>query len=161
MTDSPDTGPPHASTRVPGATPAHTAPGPFPVPLPLHHVGIVVPDMAAADAYMALFGHTEDYRGYVEPFQCWCLFLTAPPGQAAVELVVPTGGSLTKFNKGAGGLHHYAYRVDDIARAQAELAGRDIRMIEPEAVKGAGDFLCNFVHPIATRGVLVELVQML
>ena len=42
---------------------------------------------------------------------------------------------------------------------QADLAARDIPMLQPEPVKGAGDFLCNFVSPIATRGVLVEYVQ--
>lgn len=129
--------------------------------LPLHHVGIVVPDMAAAADYMALFGHVEDYRGYVTPFQCWCIFLAAPPGQPAVELVVPEGGPLLRFNKGAGGLHHYAYETSDIAALQARFAAKDIRMVEPVAVKGAGNFLCNFLQPVATRGVIVEFVQML
>lgn len=127
----------------------------------LHHVGIVLPDMAAAEDYMALFGHTEEYRGFVAPFQCWCLFLKAPAGQAAVELVVPEGGPLMRFNKGGGGLHHYAYHTDDLAGLQARLAERDIRMLEPAPVKGAGNFLCNFLNPVATRGVIVEFVQML
>ncbi len=131
----------------------------FATPPPLHHVGIVLPDMAEAEAYMTLFGHAEDYRGFVAPFQCWCIFLKAPPGAAAVELVVPEGGPLARFNKGAGGLHHYAYSVTDIAALQRDLATRDIRMIEPVAVKGAGDFLCNFLHPAATRGLIVEFVQ--
>ena len=109
---------------------------------------------------MALFGHEEDYRGYVPEFECWCLFLRPDaPGAAAVELVVPTGGPLARFNKGAGGLHHYALETDDIRALQAELAARDIQMLRPEPVKGAGDFLCNFVSPIATRGVLIEYVQ--
>ena len=125
----------------------------------LHHVGIVVPDFAAADAYMALFGHEEDYRGEVPEFECWCLFLKAAPGQPAVELVVPTGGSLARFNRGAGGLHHYALECDDIRALQADFAARDISMLQPEPVKGAGNFLCNFLSPIATRGVLVEYVQ--
>lgn len=129
--------------------------------LKLHHVGIVMPDMEAAADYMALFGHTEDYRGYVAPFQCWCIFLAAPPGQPSVELVVPDGGPLGRFNKGAGGLHHYAYETPDIAALQAGFAARGIRMIEPHAVKGAGNFLCNFLQPIATRGVIVEFVQLL
>lgn len=125
----------------------------------LHHVGVIQPDMEAAEAYMALFNHEEDYRGYVEPFECWCIFLKAPAGNAAVELVVPTGGPLAKFNRGAGGLHHYAFETTDIRALQAELAERDVRMLEPEPVKGAGNFLCNFIHPIATRGVIVEYIQ--
>jgi len=126
----------------------------------LHHVGVIQPDMAAAEAYMNVFGHAEDYRGYVEPFRCWCIFLkTAAPGAAAVELVIPDGGPLAKFNKGAGGLHHYAFATADIRALQAAFAARDMPMLEAEPVKGAGDFLCNFLHPIATRGVIVEYVQ--
>jgi catechol 2,3-dioxygenase-like lactoylglutathione lyase family enzyme len=127
--------------------------------LRLHHVGVIVPDFAAAADYMALFGHAEDYRGHVDEFECWCIFLKAPAGHPAVELVVPTGGPLAKFNRGAGGLHHYAYEVADIVALQAYYAARDIAMLRAEPVKGAGDFLCNFLSPIATRGVLVEFVQ--
>ena len=125
----------------------------------LHHVGVIQPDMEAALAFMAIFGHEEDYRGFVEPFSCWCIFLKAPPGEAAVELVVPEGGPLAKFNRGAGGLHHYAFVTPDIVALQAELAARDVRMLEPAPVKGAGNFLCNFVHPVSTRGVIVEYIQ--
>ncbi len=125
----------------------------------LHHVGIVQPDMEAATDFMALFNHEEDYRGYVEAFQCWCIFLKAPAGQAVIELVVPDGGPLAKFNKGAGGLHHYALVTPDLVGLQAELAARDVRMLEPEPVRGAGNFLCNFVHPVSTRGIIIEYVQ--
>jgi methylmalonyl-CoA/ethylmalonyl-CoA epimerase len=127
----------------------------------LHHVGLVQADWEVAQEYMAVFGHEEDYRGYVSEFECWCLFCKAPPGQPAVELVIPTGGSLARFNKGAGGLHHYALETADIRGLQRELAERDIAMLHPEPVKGAGDFLCNFINPIATRGVLVEYVELL
>lgn len=125
----------------------------------LHHVGIIQPDMEAAEAFMALFNHEEDYRGYVDAFECWCIFLKAPAGNAAVELVVPTGGPLMKFNRGAGGLHHYAFETPDIRAVQKALAEKDVRMLEDEPVQGAGNFLCNFVHPVSTRGVIIEYVQ--
>lgn len=131
----------------------------FPRAPKIHHVGIVQPDLEAAAAYMALFGHEEDYRGWVDAFKCWCIFCEAPEGGAAVELVVPEGGPLAKFNRGAGGLHHYAFETPDLRALMADLSARDIRMLEPEPVKGAGDFLCNFVHPVSTRGVIVEYVQ--
>lgn len=127
----------------------------------LHHVGIVQPDMVAAESYMTLFNHVEDYRGYVEAFQCWCIFCIAPSGGPAVELVVPTGGSLARFNKGAGGLHHYAFETPDIRALQHTFAARDVTMLHADPVKGAGHFLCNFINPVATRGVLVEYIQIL
>lgn len=127
----------------------------------LHHVGIIQPDMEAAEAYMVVFGHEEDYRGYVPEFECWCLFLKAPAGGPSVELVVPTGGSLARFNRGAGGLHHYAFATPDIRALAAAFAVRDAAMLHPAPVKGAGNFLCNFLSPVATRGVLVEYVELL
>ena len=43
----------------------------------------------------------------------------------------------------------------------ADFASQGIRFIEPEPVKGAGDFLCNFLVPSATRGVITEYVELL
>ena len=65
----------------------------------LHHVGIVLPSIEDAERHMASFGLVEDYRGYVAPWQCWCIF-TKPQSGAAIELVVADGGPLTRFNKG-------------------------------------------------------------
>lgn len=91
--------------------------------------------------------------------------MQAPANQPAVELVIPTGGTLARFNRGAGGLHHYAYEVADIRALQTSLAARDMPMLQAEPVKGAGNFLCNFLcnflSPVVTRGVLVEYVQVL
>jgi methylmalonyl-CoA/ethylmalonyl-CoA epimerase len=36
-----------------------------------------------------------------------------------------------------------------------------LRMLKPEPVKGAGNFLCNFLGPSATRGIVVEYIEML
>lgn len=124
----------------------------------LHHVGIVLPDLADADAFIARQGLAESYRGFVEPWSCWCIF-TIPAAGAAIELVVPEGGPLARFNKGAGGVHHFAYQVDDIAAATAWAEARGMRMIEPAPIKGAGDFWCNFLTPASTRGINIELVQ--
>lgn len=128
---------------------------------PLHHVGIVQPDEEAVAMQMQLLGLTESYRGYVPQFQALCIFTQPVGGGSPIEFVVADGGSLTKFNKGAGGIHHIAFAVPDIAALTAEFAAQGIRMIEPEAVKGAGDFLCNFLSPVATRGVIVEYVQLI
>jgi len=124
----------------------------------LHHVGVVIPSIEAAEAHMAQFGLSEEYRGYVEPWQCWCIF-TKPASGAAVELVMPDGGPLTKFNKGIGGVHHFAYEIDDFAKAADWCEANDLSLLEPEPIKGAGNFLCNFIHPLGTRGIQIELVQ--
>jgi hypothetical protein len=73
--------------------------------------------------------------------------------------VVPDGGPLLKFNKGMGGLHHVAFEVADIVQLAKDFAAQDIQLLSPEPVQGAGNFLCNFLSPIYTRGLTVEYVQ--
>ncbi len=125
---------------------------------PLHHVGIVQPDEETAFALMALLGLSETSRGFVGSYHALCIF-TEAAGRSPIEFVVPDGGPLARFNKGAGGLHHIAFEVSDLIALTEDFARRDIRMLEPKPVKGAGPFLCNFLMPSATRGIIVEYVQ--
>lgn len=127
---------------------------------PLHHVGIVQPDEESAQQMMQLLGLSEDYRGYVPAFQALCIF-TKGNGRTPIEWVIPDGGPLTKFNKGAGGLHHLAFEVPDLEAVMADFAQAGTEMLEPAPVRGAGNFICNFLRPSATRGVIVEYIQLI
>jgi len=44
---------------------------------------------------------------------------------------------------------------------KATLEAQDMSLLEPEHVKGAGPFRCNFLSPIHTRGVLIEFVELI
>jgi methylmalonyl-CoA/ethylmalonyl-CoA epimerase len=125
---------------------------------PLHHVGIVQPSEEEALAMMALLGLEEDFRGFVPQWSALCIF-TRAAGASPIEFVVPDGGPLAKFNGGFGGLHHIALRVPDLRALARRLEAEDMKMVEDEPVKGAGNFLCNFLSPIFTRGLTVEFVQ--
>jgi methylmalonyl-CoA/ethylmalonyl-CoA epimerase len=127
---------------------------------PLHHVGIVQPDEDSAQQMMQVLGLNEEYRGYVPAFQASCIF-TRPVGRTPIEFVIPDGGPLTKFNKGAGGLHHLAFEVPDLEALMADFAREGTAMLEPAPVRGAGNFICNFLRPSATRGVIVEYIQII
>ena len=127
---------------------------------PLHHVGIVQPTEDDAQAMMDLLGLEEDFRGFVPHWSALCIF-TKAAGRSPMEFVIPDGGPLAKFNGGFGGLHHVALEVPDLRALAAKFMEHDIRLIEPEPVKGAGNFLCNFLSPVYTRGLTVEFVQML
>ena len=126
----------------------------------LHHVGIVTPSDEDAERMMSLMGLEEDYRGFVPEWQALCIFTTAR-GASPIEFVVPSGGPLASFNKGAGGLHHVALEVPSLDALAEELAAQDMKLLEPRHVKGAGPFLCNFLSPVYTRGVTIEYVQLL
>jgi len=127
---------------------------------PLHHVGIVQPSEADAIALMAMLGLEEDYRGFVPQWSALCIF-TKPAGRSPIEFVVPRGGPLERYNKGAGGLHHIALEVRSLDAIARRLEKEDMRLLESQHVKGAGNFLCNFLSPGFTRGILVEFVQLL
>ena len=127
---------------------------------PLHHVGIVQPTEADAAAMMALLGLEEDYRGFVPQWRALCIF-TKPNGASPIEFVIPDGGPLADFNHGLGGLHHVALRVADLDAVARRLEAEDMRLLEREHVKGAGNFLCNFLSPVFTRGITIEFVQLI
>jgi len=126
----------------------------------VHHVGIVMPRERVALSLIELLGYQEKYRGYVECWSALCIF-TESHGSVPMEFVIADSGPLKEWNRGAGGTHHVALAVEDLADRMRQLAERGIRMLEPEPVKGAGPFLCNFIDPASTRGVVIELVQVL
>ena len=128
--------------------------------LPLHHVGVVYPTEEDVATVMDVLGLREDYRGFVPQWSALCIFAKAERG-SQVEFVVPKGGPLERFNKGAGGVHHMAFEVEDLAATMSEYEARGMKFLEPAPIKGAGPFLCNFLSPLYTRGGLVEFVQLL
>ena len=85
-----------------------------------------------------------------------------PVGEPRVELLEPTGPEtpVAKFLEKRGpGIHHVAVRVADIRAALARLKAGGARLIDEEPRVGAGGCLVAFVHPAASGGVLLELVQ--
>ncbi len=85
-----------------------------------------------------------------------------PIGDTEVELLESTDpeGPIGKFiaNKGQG-VHHLAFRVDDIEAALAELKAKGVRLIDEKPRYGAGGAKIAFLHPKATGGVLVEISE--
>jgi methylmalonyl-CoA epimerase len=83
-------------------------------------------------------------------------------GQSHVELLAPLSpdSAVGRFLAARGpGLHHVAYRVPDIDAALAQLAERDIELIDERPRSGIRDTRIAFIHPRATGGVLTEIVQ--
>lgn len=83
-------------------------------------------------------------------------------GDAHVELIAPLGPDtgVAKFLEKRGpGLHHVAYRVDDIDAALASLSAAGVRLIDERPRVGIRGSRVAFLHPSATGGVLTELVE--
>lgn len=85
-----------------------------------------------------------------------------PIGESRIELLEPTSGDspISKFlEKRGGGIHHIAVEVDDIEATLTNLKSQGMRLIDETPRIGAEGCLVAFVHPTATGGVLLELVQ--
>ena len=85
-----------------------------------------------------------------------------PIGESRVELLEPTSDDspISKFlEKRGGGIHHIAVEVDDIEASLAKLKAQGMRLIDEAPRIGAEGCLVAFVHPAASGGVLLELVQ--
>jgi len=86
-----------------------------------------------------------------------------PVGDSRIELLEPTSDDspISKFlEKRGGGIHHVAVEVDDIRAALADMKSKGTRLIDEEPRAGAEGCLVAFVHPAASNGVLLELVQL-
>jgi len=83
-------------------------------------------------------------------------------GEDRIELLAPLRADtpVGRFLARRGpGIHHVAYSVSDIDATLADLAGRDVELIDTAARRGLCDSRVAFVHPRATGGVLTELVE--
>lgn len=129
--------------------------------LPLDHVAIAVPSIAdSAPIYELITGggatepETVDEQGVIVTF--------IGTGDGRIELIEPTTpeSPVAKFLARRGpGLHHLAYRVEDLASTLDELDEAGVRLIDREPRRGAHQRLIAFIHPESTGGVLIELVE--
>jgi methylmalonyl-CoA/ethylmalonyl-CoA epimerase len=83
-------------------------------------------------------------------------------GDSHVELIAPLGPQtgVAKFLEKRGpGLHHVAYRVDDIEAALAALAAAGVRLLDTTPRVGIRGSRVAFLDPASTGGVLTEIVE--
>ncbi len=127
----------------------------------IDHVGIAVADLDAALAlYEGTFGMPVAHRETVEEQGVEAVLLDV--GEGHIELLRPLGPDtpVGKFLERKGpGLHHVAYRVEDIDATLADLASGGIELIDAEARVGIRGSRVAFVHPRSTGSVLTEIVE--
>ena len=127
----------------------------------IDHIGVATDDL---DASLALYEGSMAmplvHRETVEEQGVEAVLLDV--GDCHVELLSPLGPDtpVGKFLERKGpGLHHVAYRVDDINAALAQLADAGIELIDSEPRTGIRQSQVAFLHPRSTGGVLTEIVQ--
>ena len=127
----------------------------------IDHVGVAVADLEAAiSLYEDTFGMPLVHRETVPEQGVEAALLDV--GDGHIELLHALGEetAVGKFlaNRGPG-LHHVAYRVDNIDDTLADLSHRGIELIDERARTGIRQTRVAFLHPNATGGVLIELVE--
>jgi methylmalonyl-CoA/ethylmalonyl-CoA epimerase len=127
----------------------------------LDHVGIAVSDLDQAIAlYERTFGLPLVHRESIESQGVDAALLDV--GDGHVELLSPLGPETVvgRFIERRGeGLHHVAYRVEDIDSVLQRLRGDGVELIDSEARVGIRGSRVAFLHPRATGSVLTELVE--
>jgi methylmalonyl-CoA/ethylmalonyl-CoA epimerase len=127
----------------------------------IDHIGIAVEEIDGALAlYRDKLGMREEHRETLEEQGVEAMLLEI--GDAHIELIAPIdpdGGVARFIAKRGPGIHHVAYRTQDIEGDIKKLVAAGMRMIGDEAHPGIRDSLAIFVHPKSTGGVLTELVQ--
>ena len=127
----------------------------------LHHVSVVVPSIADALPFYRDTLHLQAGAIREIPDQhVRAVFLSAP--NTRIELIEPTdtASGVARFlaERGRPSLHHLCFVVDDLRSTLRALEARGTELIDHEPRRGAdGDVA--FLHPRASDGVLVELID--
>jgi methylmalonyl-CoA epimerase len=85
-----------------------------------------------------------------------------PCGEAILELMEPAGddSQIAGFLETRGpGVHHVCLQVDDIEANLGQLRDQGVRLVNETPELGAEGCPVAFIHPKATGGVLLELLE--
>lgn len=126
----------------------------------LNHVCIAVKDIdETIRFYRDVFGVEESEVVDIEDQAVRATLIRV--GGSQLEFIEPTdpNGGVAKFIQRRGeGVHHLCFEVEDLAGTLRRLDERGIAVIDREPREGLSGTI-GFIHPKATRGVLIELVD--
>ena len=124
----------------------------------IHHVGIAVHSLDEALKFyrdtLGLHVHAEDT---VENQGVRAALLTI--GESEIELLEPLSpeANMAKFIERRGeGLHHICFQTADVDGDLEILKLKEVTLVDQASRPGLAGMIC-FLHPKASRGVLVEL----
>ena len=126
----------------------------------IHHVGVVVPNLEAGLKFWRdTLGLRLTKSATIEEQGVRAALLKV--GESEIELLEPINldGGVAKFlARRGGGLHHVCFETDDVERELDGAKAKGIQLIDQKPRAGLAGMIC-FLHPKATRGVLVEYAQ--
>ncbi len=128
----------------------------------ISHLGLAVKDLdAAISLYEQVFGLRIAHRWTAQADRMEAASFHL--GGMEIELMQPLeeDSPIGRFISRRGeGIHHIAYRVDDVAEALEKARANGIETIDQTPREGGdGRTRIGFLHPKSTFGVLTELEQ--
>ncbi len=127
----------------------------------IDHIGIAVNDLKKTmSIYRDILGLK--FIGSEEIEEQKIINATFLAGEVKIELVQSThpDGPIGKFIEKRGeGIHHIAFRVENIDESLKELNAKGVNLIDEKARIGADGAKIAFIHPKDIKGVLIELVE--
>lgn len=127
----------------------------------IDHIGVAVEDLDhALVLYRDSFGMHEEHRERLESQGVEAALVGVGDGHVELLESISPDSAVARFIARRGsGLHHVAYRTDDIESALGAVRGAGLELIDLEPRAGVQGSRVAFVHPRATGGVLTELVE--
>ncbi|MEM7532098.1 MAG: methylmalonyl-CoA epimerase [Chloroflexota bacterium] len=126
----------------------------------LDHVGIVVHNLDdSIQTYRDQLGFTLLERVEIPDQLVEAAFLDAH--NSTIELIAPTdetSGTARYLAKRGEGTHHICFEVDDLIAALDEARAQGLRLIDETPRQGVHGMVA-FIHPKATHGTMIELLQ--
>ena len=128
----------------------------------IDHIGIAVNDLDdAIKMYKEVYGLEPVKIETLDDLHIRIAFI--PLGEVLIELLEPTEpgtGSIGQFLAEKGeGIHHMAYRVEDIDQVLEKLKEMHVPLRDQQARGGGDDSRIAFIEPAFTQNVLTELVE--
>jgi len=129
--------------------------------LKVDHIGIAVKNLdESLKFYTEVLGLKCEATEVVEEQKVKVAFL--PCGDSELELLESTAsdGPIGKFiEKNGEGIQHIALRVENIDSSLEYLKEKGMRLIDEKPRYGAGGARIAFLHPKATKGILLEISE--
>lgn len=126
-------------------------------------VSVAVHDLDdASRIYETILGLKAGHDETVEEQGVTTRFFPVGDSRSVVEALLPTGPDtpVGKFlDKRGPGVHHIAFRTDDLEGELARLKAQGVRLIDETPRLGAEGKRIAFIHPKETGGVLIELCE--
>jgi len=126
----------------------------------IHHVGVVVANLETGLRFWRdTLGLHFSKSATIEEQGVRAALLRI--GDSEIELLEPLNpeNGVGRFlARRGGGLHHLCFETDDVARELEGARSKGIQLLDEKPRPGLAGMIC-FLHPKATRGVLVEYAQ--